>query len=107
MAMHLIRRNARSVPWITEKTLAPVRRQNSADHDVGSKMSEPSSLSEVPDSRILRGYCGAKGWVPRPISNIKPKGSGRGGKRSRMTKEGPKLLGEIAEDRHVLGELVP
>ena len=38
--------------------------------------------------------------------NIKPKGPGRGGKRPRMTKEGPKLLGGIAEDRHVLGELV-
>ena len=24
-----------------------------------------------------------------------------------MTKEGPKLLGEITEDRHILGELVP
>ena len=44
--------------------------------------------------------------MPQPISNIKPKGPGRGGKRPRMTKEGPKLLGGIAEDRHVLGELV-
>ena len=44
--------------------------------------------------------------MPRPISNIKSKGPGRGGKRPRMTKEGPKLLGGIAEDRHVLGELV-
>ena len=38
--------------------------------------------------------------------NIKPKGPGRGGKRPRMTKEGPKLLGGIAEDHPVLGELV-
>ena len=45
--------------------------------------------------------------MPRPISNIKPKGLGRGGKRLRVTKEGPKLLGEIVEDRHVLGKLVP
>ena len=49
---------------------------------------------------------GQRIWVPQPISNIKPKGSGRGGKRLRMTKEGPKLLGEIAEDCHVLGKLV-
>ena len=34
-------------------------------------------------------------------------GPSRGGKRSRMTKEGPKLLGEIAEEHHVLSELVP
>ena len=46
-------------------------------------------------------------WVPWPISNIRPKGPGRGGKRPKMTKEGPKLLGEIVEDSHVLGELVP
>ena len=44
--------------------------------------------------------------MPRPISTIKPKGSGQGGKRPRMAKEGLKLLGEIAEDRHVLRELV-
>ena len=44
--------------------------------------------------------------MPWPISNIKPKGPGRGGKRQRMTKEGPNLLGGIAEDRHVLGEPV-
>ena len=44
--------------------------------------------------------------MPRPISNIKLKGPGRGGNRPRMTKEGPKLLRGIAEDRHVLGELV-
>ena len=50
---------------------------------------------------------GQRIWVPQPISNIKPKGPGQGGKRPRMTKEGPKLLGEITEDRHVLGELVP
>ena len=50
---------------------------------------------------------GQRIWVPRPISTIKPKGPGRGGKHLRMAKEGPKLLGEIAEDRHVLGELVP
>ena len=49
---------------------------------------------------------GQRIWVPWPISNIKPKGSGRGGKRPRMTKEDPKLLGEIAEDCHVLGKLV-
>ena len=44
--------------------------------------------------------------MPQPISNINPKGPRRGGNCPRMTKEGPKLLGGIAEDRHVLGELV-
>ena len=36
--------------------------------------------------------------------NIKPKGPGQGGKHPRMTKEGIKLLGGIAEDRPVLDE---
>ena len=38
--------------------------------------------------------------------NIKPKGPGWGGKRPRMTKEGPKLLGGIVEDHPVLSEPV-
>ena len=36
--------------------------------------------------------------------NIKPKAQAEEEKRPRMTKEGPKLLGGIAEDRPVLGE---
>ena len=36
--------------------------------------------------------------------NIKPKAQAEEEKRPRMTKEGPKLLGGIAEDRLVLGE---
>ena len=56
MAMRLVHRNAKSVPWITEETLAPIRRQSSIDHIVGPRMSKSSFPSEVPDSRILRGY---------------------------------------------------
>ena len=61
MAMRLVRQNARNVPWITEKTLAPVRRQSSINRVIGPGMSKSSSPSEFPDSKILRGYCGAKG----------------------------------------------
>ena len=78
MAMHLVRRNARSVPWLTEETLAPVRKQNSTDHDVGPRTSKPSSSSEVPDSKILRGYCGAKGsGCPGPFRIISPRAQPR------------------------------
>ena len=49
---------------------------------------------------------GQRIWVPRSISNIKPKGPGRGRKRPRMTKKCPKLLKGIAEDPHVLDELM-
>ena len=78
MAMRLVHRNARSVPWITEETLAPIRRQSSIDHVVGPRMSKSSSPSEAPDSRILRGYCGAKGsGCPGPFRIISPKGQPR------------------------------
>ena len=74
MAMRLVCQNARSVPWIIEETLVPVRRQNSTDHDVGPRTSKPSSLSKVPDSRILRGYCGVEGsGCPGPSQLLSPK----------------------------------
>ena len=74
MVMRLVRRNARSVPWITDETLAPIRRQNSTDHDVSPRTSKPSSSSEVPGSRIFRGYYGAKGFgCPDPSQLLSPK----------------------------------
>ena len=73
MAMRLVRRNARSVPWIIKDALAPVRKQSSIDHVIGPRMSKPYSLSKVPDSRILRGYCGAKrSGRPGPFQIIGP-----------------------------------
>ena len=71
MAMHLVRRNTRNVPWITEETQALVRRQSSIDRVIGPRISKSSSPSEVPDSRILRDYCGAKGsGCPGPFRII-------------------------------------
>ena len=35
----------------------------SLGHDIGLTTPKPFSLSEGPDSRILRGYCGAKELV--------------------------------------------
>ena len=71
MAMRLVRRNARNVPWITEETRAPVRRQSSIDHVISLRMLKSSSPSEIPDSRILRGYFRAKGsGCPGPFQII-------------------------------------
>ena len=42
-------------------------------HDEGPRTSKPSSPSEEPDSRILRGYCGAKGFGNPGPFHIKPK----------------------------------
>ena len=78
MVMRLVRRNTRNVPWITEEALAPVRKQSSIDHVIGPRMSKPYSPSEVPDSRILRGYCGAKGSRrPGPFRIISPRAQPR------------------------------
>ena len=62
MAMRVIRRNARNVPCITEEALATVRKQSSIDCVISLRMSKPYSSFEVSDSRILRGYCAAKGF---------------------------------------------
>ena len=61
MTAHLVRLNTRSVPWAGEVALAPTGEQNSTGHDIGPRASKSSSLPKESDSRILRGYCGAKG----------------------------------------------
>ena len=59
--------------WVDEETLAPIGKQDSTGHDVGLRTSKSSSPSEDPDSRILRGYCGAKGYGDSGPFDIKPK----------------------------------
>ena len=73
MTMRLVCRSARSVSWVEEETLAPIGKQDSTGHDVGLRTSKSSSPSEDPDSRILRGYCGAKGSGDFSPFDIKPK----------------------------------
>ena len=78
MAMRLVRRNTRNMPWITEETLTPVRRQSSIDRVIGPRMSKSSSSSEVLDSRILRDYCEAEGsGCPGPFRIISPRAQPR------------------------------
>ena len=59
--------------WVDKEILAPIGKQDSTDHDVGPRTSKSSSPSEDLDSRILRGYCGAKGSGDSGPFNIKPK----------------------------------
>ena len=73
MTMRLVHRSARSMSWVDEETLAPIGKQDSTGHDVGPRMSKFSSSSKDPDSRILRGYCGAKGFGDSGPFDIKPK----------------------------------
>ena len=68
--VHLVRRNARSVPWVVKETLAPMRKQDSTGHDVGPRTSKSSSPSEDPGSMILRGYYRARRFYRiRPIQS--------------------------------------
>ena len=73
MIMYLVHRNARSVPWAGKEAQAPIGEQNSTGYDIGPRTSKSSSPSEELSSRILRGYCGAKGSGDSDPFHIKPK----------------------------------
>ena len=73
MKVHLVRQNARSMPWAGKEALAPIGEQDLTGHDIGPRTSKPSSPSEEPNNRILRGYCGAKGSRDSGLFHIKPK----------------------------------
>ena len=73
MTAHLVHRNVKSVPWAGKEALALLGEQDSTDHDIGPRTSKSSSPSEEPGSRILRGYCGAKGSRDPGSFHIKPK----------------------------------
>ena len=59
--------------WVDKETLAPIGKQDSTSHDIGSRTSKSSSPSEDPSSRILKGYCEAKGFGDSGSFDIKPK----------------------------------
>ena len=61
MIARLVHRNTRSVPWANEEALTLLTEQGSTSHDIGPRISKSSSSPEKLDSKILRGYCGAKG----------------------------------------------
>ena len=57
-----------SMPWKNEEALAFLGEQGSTGHDIGPRTSKSFSSPEEPDSRILRGYCGAEGLAkPSPF----------------------------------------
>ena len=58
---------------VDEETLVPIGKQDSTGHDVGPRTSKSTSQSEDLNSRILRGYCGAKGSGDSDPFDIKPK----------------------------------
>ena len=103
MIMHLVRRNTRSVPWVGEETLAPIREQDSTGRGIGPRTSKSFSPSEEPGSMILRGYCGAKGSRDFDPFHIKPKTHAEEEEMPEDEQRESRLPGYTAEDDPVLG----
>ena len=103
MTMHLVCRNARSVPWASEKVLGSIGEQDSTSPDKGPRTSKSSSLSKEPGSKILRGYCGAEGSGDTSPFYIKPKAHTEEEEMSEDEQRKSKLPGYTAEDDPVLG----
>ena len=73
-------------------------------HDEGPRTLKPSSPSEKPDSRILKAYCGAKGFGNPGPFHIKPKAHAEEEEMSEDKQRSSKLLGDVVEDNPVLGK---
>ena len=101
--MHLIRWNARSVPWVGKETLAAIGEQDSTGHDIGPRTSKSSSPPEESGNRILRGYYGAKGFRDSGPFHIKPKAHAEEEEMPEDKQRESRLPEYTAEDDPVLG----
>ena len=101
--MHLVRRNAKSVPWAGEETLAPIGEQDSTGIDAGPRTSKSYSPSEESGNMILRGYYGAKGSKDSDPFHIRPKAYAKDEELPKDEWRESRLLGYTAEDDPVLG----
>ena len=101
--VHIVRRDARSIPWAGEEALAPIGEQDSTGHNIGLRTSKSSSPFKEPGSRILRGYCGAKGSGDPDPFHIKPKAHAEEEEMPENEQRESRLLGYTAEDNSVLG----
>ena len=81
----------------------PIGEQDSTGHDIGPRTSKLLSSSEEPDSRILRGYCGAKGSKDSDPFHIKPKTHAEEEEMPDDEQRESRLPGYIAEDDPALG----
>ena len=102
MTVHLVRRNAKSVPWVGKESQAPIGEQDSISHDIGPRTSKSSSSSEESDNRILRGYCEAKGSGDSGSFHIKPKVHAKEEEMSEDEQRKSRLPGYTVEDDPVL-----
>ena len=73
-------------------------------HEEAPRTSKLSSPFEEPDSRILRGYCGAKGFGNPGPFHIKPKAHAEEEEMSEDEQRRSRQLRDVAEDNPVHGE---
>ena len=92
------------MPWAGEEALALTREQDSTSHDIGPRTSKSSSSLEEPDSRILRGYCGAKGIGDLGPFHIKSMAHAKEEEMSEDEQKKSRPPGYAVEDDPVLGE---
>ena len=104
MTAHLVHRNAKSVPWAGEEALVLIGEQDSTGRDIGLRTSKSSSLPEEPDSRIFRGYCGAKEFGDPSPFHIKPMAHAEKEKMPEDEQRRSKLPRYIGEDNLILGK---
>ena len=104
MTVYLVRQNVKSVPWAGEEALASIGEHDSTDHNIGPRASKSSSPPEELDSRILRGYCGAKGFRDLDPSYIKPKAYAKEEEMSENEQRESRLPGYTVEDNPILGK---
>ena len=104
MTAHLVCQNARSVPWAGEEALAPTGEQDLTGHDIGPRASKSFSPPEESDSRILRGYYGAKGSRDPSPFHIGPMAHVKEEEMSEDEQRESRLPGYTAENNPVLGK---
>ena len=88
----------------SEEALAPTGEQDSTGHDIGPRTSKSSSSSEELGSRILRGYCGAKGSKDSGPFHIKLKAHAEEEEIPKDEQRESRLLGYTTADDPVLGK---
>ena len=103
MTVHLVRQNARSIPWVSEEALAHIGEQDSTGHDIGLRTSKSSSPFEEPSNKILRGYCGAKGSKDPGPFHIKPKAHAEEEEMPKDEQRESRLPRYTVEDDPILG----
>ena len=78
--------------------------QDLTGRDISLRISKSSSPPEEPDSRILRGYCGAKEFGNPGPFHIKPKAHAEEEEMSEDERRRSKLPEDVTEDNPVLGK---